>query len=85
MQVLIGSSRRRGRSDTWPNHLFVVVAERQALACTGGAVTNTTAVEVDVVMERLTCGPCRRFWRRTRDVPRTADAPERPGSGPSAS
>ncbi len=63
MNVPIGSSDRWGRASP-PTHLVVHVANRQVLACTGGASANVTLVPFDAVNEELGCGPCRAFWKR---------------------
>lgn len=69
MNVTIGKSDRWGRGDSAPPHLVVDVANRQVLACTGGAAAHIQPVPFDAVNEELTCGPCRAFWRRVFKVP----------------
>lgn len=70
MDVTIGHSLRWGRTTpSAPCHLIVDVANRQVLACTGGAGDRMKAVPFDAVIEELTCGPCRAFWRRVMTAP----------------
>ena len=60
MDVIVGHSQRwRGGG-----HLVVEVANRHVLACTGGAADGLSRVPFDAVLEELTCGPCRAFWKR---------------------
>ena len=69
MQVKIGKSDRWGRGPHAPTHLIVEVANREVLACTGGASASVTVAPFDAVREELGCGPCRTFWRRVVLVP----------------
>ncbi|WP_380169651.1 hypothetical protein [Jannaschia sp. R86511] len=69
MQVTIGTSDRWGRNGEAPTHLVVDIANRQVLACTGGAGARVHGVPFDAVHEELTCGPCRAFWKRTMKAP----------------
>lgn len=48
---------------------MVDVANRQILACTGGAAANLRSVPFDAVNEELGCQDCRNFWRRLMKVP----------------
>ena len=70
MKVLVGVSDRwvRTRHEA-PVHLLVDVANRQVLACTGGAAAALRPVPFDAVREGLVCGPCRTFWRRASTAP----------------
>jgi hypothetical protein len=69
MDVTVGTSDRWGRGESPPLHLIVEVANRQVLACTGGAGGRLRPVPFDAVNEELGCGPCRQFWRRVFKTP----------------
>ena len=69
VNVVVGLSDRWGRGPSPPTHLVVEVANRQVLACTGGAARGLEGVPFDAVFEEVSCAPCRAFWRRTVRVP----------------
>lgn len=69
MQVTIGTSDRWGRNGDAAMPLIVDSANRQVLACAGGAGARVTGVPLDAVNEELTCGPCRASWKRTIRLP----------------
>jgi len=69
MNVTVGTSERWGRGSDAPIHLVVDVANRQVLACTGGASAQMRPVPFDAVYEELVCGPCRAFWKRAARTP----------------
>lgn len=61
MNVMVGNSDRWGRFGDAPVHVVVEVANRQVLACTGGAAARVRPVSFDAVFEELGCAPCRAF------------------------
>jgi hypothetical protein len=72
VQVPIGESARFG-PEIKPTHLVIRVAEREALACTGGQAVAVRGVPFGQALQSLECGDCRRRWRKIMKLPRPGE------------